>query len=120
VFAGLPIWRKRPAPSLDRILSDLMSEATVLSFLDKKVKQLSGGQKQRLNLVRGMCLDTTLLILDEPLNGLDFESAGKVIQMVQRKQEQGKAILLISHNEDIFDRIVPKDDIYYLHAVTSA
>lgn len=117
LFAGLPIWRKRTPPSLENVLSDLLKEASVSSFLEKRVKHLSGGQKQRLNLLRGMCLETPLLILDEPLNGLDFESAGKVIDMMQRKQEEGKAILLISHNEEIFDRIVLKDDIYYLHAI---
>ncbi len=114
VLAGLPSSRGRS----DSYFLDLLSELFEVdeSFLRKKVKHLSGGQKQRLNLLRGFALETDVLILDEPLNGLDFESAGKVIAMLRRKQDAGKGILLISHNEEIFDRIVRPEHVYYLRA----
>ncbi len=114
VLAGLP---SSPGRS-DSYFLDLLSELFEVdeSFLRKKVKHLSGGQKQRLNLLRGFALETDVLILDEPLNGLDFESAGKVIALLRRKQDAGKGILLISHNEEIFDRIVRHEHVYYLRA----
>lgn len=115
VFTGLPTLRNPDAGELLRLMRELFDEPD-RAFLTKKVKHLSGGQKQRLNLLRGFALDTDILILDEPLNGLDFESAGKVIAMLQRKQREGKGILLISHNEEIFDAIVPPRNIYFLRA----
>ena len=108
VFAGLPSFKRTPPHEVSELLKEMFDDVDP-SFLKRKVKHLSGGQKQRLNLLRGLALETDVLILDEPLNGLDFESAGRVIAMIQRKQEQGKAILLISHNEEIFARIVPPD-----------
>lgn len=114
VFAGLPTLRNRSDAEILQTLAELFEVDS--SFLNKKVKHLSGGQKQRLNLLRGFALDTDVLILDEPLNGLDFESAGKVIALLQRKQNAGKGILLISHNEEIFDKIVSPKNIYYLSA----
>jgi len=83
-------------------------------FLSKKVKFLSGGQKQRLNLLRTFYLQTDLVILDEPLNGLDFESIKKVLAILSQKMTEGAAFLLISHNEEIFDELVPEENIYYL------
>jgi ABC-type glutathione transport system ATPase component len=116
VFGGLPTLQQPTDSKLTEILSELFEMENLAAFLNKKVKHLSGGQKQRLNLLRGFALDTDILILDEPLNGLDFESSGKVIELIQRKQNSGKGILLISHNEEIFDKLVSNENLYYLKA----
>lgn len=115
VFTGLPL-RPRPTPgSIRKRLQELFDPPLEEGFLSRKVAYLSGGQKQRLNLLRTFALDTELLILDEPLNGLDFESIRKVMGVIQQKQSAGRAILLISHNEEIFDAVVPPESVYYLH-----
>ena len=116
IFGGLPTLQQPSDSRLIEILSELFEMENFAAFLNKKVKHLSGGQKQRLNLLRGFALDTDILILDEPLNGLDFESSGKVIDLIQRKQSTGKGILLISHNEEIFDKLVSYENLYYLKA----
>ena len=84
------------------------------ALIDKKVWQLSGGQKQRLNLLRALALETPLVILDEPLSALDFESIDRVLGLLREVRARGRAILLISHNEDIFDRLVSPASIYLL------
>ncbi len=114
VFTGL-----RSAKSIDeravvRTLSELFDEKADRVFLDKKVKYLSGGQKQRLNLLRSMILDTELLLLDEPLNGLDFASSVKVIEKIEEKLRSGKSVLVVSHNEEIFEALVGLENTYYL------
>jgi ABC-type glutathione transport system ATPase component len=115
-FHGLPSKRPITVGRISQELSEFFDSAEDNVFLNKQVSTLSGGQKQKLNLLRGLFLDTNILIVDEPLNGLDFLNTGKVIEMLRKKQSAGKAILLISHNEEIFDAIVPKEDIFYLHA----
>jgi ABC-type glutathione transport system ATPase component len=114
-LSGLP-GKKSMAENIDRMMNGLFDDSVDENFLNKKVKYLSGGQKQRLNLFRSLVLDTDIIILDEPLNGLDFESIMKVLSMLKEKQKSGKGILLISHNEEIFDAIVPKENVYYLQA----
>ncbi len=114
-LSGLPA-EKSMAEEIDCMMRELFEGEVNDRFLNTKVKYLSGGQKQKLNLLRSLVLDTDILILDEPLNGLDFESIIKVIAMLKEKQKLGKGILLISHNEDIFDAIVPEENIYYLQA----
>lgn len=114
VFGGLPARVELNDAYIRLRLQELFDMEIDGAFLNKKVAHLSGGQKQRLNLLRTLVLDTDLLILDEPLNGLDFLSIQKVIAALQEKQREGKAILMISHNEEIFDAIIPPENVYYL------
>ncbi len=113
-FAGLPLAEKLTPARLASALAELFENAVTESFLRKKVAMLSGGQKQRLNLLRTIVLGTDLLILDEPLNGLDFLSVKKVLAILDAKRGQGSALLMISHNEEIFDHFVDKENVYYL------
>ena len=114
-LSGLPV-KKSTAEDINQMLRELFGDDVDDKFLNMKVKYLSGGQKQKLNFLRSLVLDTDILILDEPLNGLDFESIMKVLSMLKEKQKSGKGILLISHNEEIFDAIVPEESVYYLRA----
>ncbi len=116
VFAGLPLSVRVDDAMVVKTLSELFDEKPDQVFLHKLVKHLSGGQKQRLNLLRALVLDTDILILDEPLNGLDFASAVKVLSKVEDKLRDGKGVLIISHNEEIFDAVVKQENTYYLHA----
>ena len=105
---------------MSKFLGHLFSEDVIAEIYRKKVSRLSGGQKQRLNLLRGLALQTDLLILDEPLNGLDFESSVRVLEMLRRRLEEGSSILVISHNEEIFDSQVNADDVYVLREDASS
>ena len=118
VFAGLPLGAPMDDEAILRTLSELFEDELDREFLRKPVKHLSGGQKQRLNLLRSMVLDTDILILDEPLNGLDFESSVKVLAKIEERLRRGKSVLVISHNEEIFDSLADPEDVYYLHALS--
>jgi peptide/nickel transport system ATP-binding protein len=113
-FYGLPLKRKCTFDQIMLHLSSLFDSRIDTVFLRKKVAYLSGGQKQRLNLLRTLILSTDLVILDEPLNGLDFASIKKVLALIEEKRAQGAALLMISHNEEIFDHLIGSGHVYYL------
>jgi len=115
VFSGLPIAGLMNEQKIVNSISELFEEEPSCGFLETKVKYLSGGQKQRLNLLRSLILHTDILILDEPLNGLDFARVAKVIAMIETKLKSGIGVLVISHNEEVFDTLVAQEDVYYLH-----
>ena len=115
IFKGLPV--ELSDRQLSSELQYLLGMQINETFLQKRVSLLSGGQKQKLNLLRSLLTNPDVLILDEPLNGLDFESIKKVMTYLGKKQEQGTGILLISHNEEIFDHYIPEDNIFYLREV---
>lgn len=110
-FAGI---RNKNTRDLTSLLGLLFGNPVEQSFLNKKVAYLSGGQKQRLNLLRTLALQTDLLIFDEPLNGLDFINVKKVLELLNAIRKNGTAILMISHNEEIFETLIDKNTIFYL------
>lgn len=113
-FRGLPLKKRLSDEGLLAFLSELFDSRLSVSFLQKRVAHLSGGQKQRLNLLRTLILGTGLVILDEPLNGLDFVSVKKVLALLDAQRSGGSALLMISHNEEIFGHIVDEAHIRYL------
>ncbi len=114
VFAGLPLSKPIGHTEIVKTLGELFEGDLTSEFLRKPVKFLSGGQKQRLNLLRSLVLNTDLLILDEPLNGLDFKSSVKVLANISKRLQGGKSVLVISHNEEIFDSVTSPENVYYL------
>ena len=115
IFRGLPLVQRKDRDFLIKKLKIVFDDDVDQNFLDQPVAFLSGGQKQRLNLIRALILDTDILILDEPLNGLDFMTLQRVMSILQNRQKQGKSYLLISHNEEIIERFVPSNRVYYLN-----
>ena len=68
----------------------------------KKVKNFSLGMKQRLAIAQAIMEDPAVLILDEPMNGLDRHGVEEMRQIFCKEKQKGKTILLASHNrEDI-------------------
>ncbi|MFQ5814369.1 MAG: ABC transporter ATP-binding protein [Anaerolineae bacterium] len=74
----------------------------------KTVATLSAGTKQKLNLIVALLHDPTLLILDEPYQGFDYESYLTFWELAEELKNQGKSLLVVSHlilDRDRLDRI---------------
>lgn len=65
---------------------------------DKYPHELSGGQKQRVAICRALAFGGDILLLDEPLKGLDMALRDKVAALILRESE-GKTLLLVTHDE---------------------
>jgi ABC-type transport system involved in cytochrome bd biosynthesis fused ATPase/permease subunit len=61
-------------------------------------KNISGGQRQRVAIARALYKDAQLLILDEPFSELDEESECLMLESLKRVTQQGKTVLLVTHN----------------------
>ena len=77
-------------------------------YLNKKVKNYSLGMKQHLLLAMAVLNQPKLLILDEPLNGLDPTSAIRVRELLLELSKGGTTILLSSHNLGEIDRVTSR------------
>lgn len=64
---------------------------------DRKIAGYSKGMRQRIKLAQAMLRDPDIILLDEPLNGLDPVGRHEYIQMLHRLAEAGKTILVSSH-----------------------
>ena len=70
------------------------------SYADKPVHRLSTGEKQRLALLRALCLESKVLLLDEPTSSLDPESVTRVEQLLQERLSARTAIILVTHDAE--------------------
>ena len=64
----------------------------------KTFRNLSGGQQQRVLLARALCATTKLILLDEPVSGLDAKVTEELYSIVQKLNEEGITIIMISHD----------------------
>ena len=78
--------------------------------LKKPVANYSLGMRQRLRIAQAIMEDPKLLILDEPFNGLDKHGVGEIRKLLLELKEEGKTILLASHNEE--DIRILCDEVY--------
>ena len=63
-------------------------------------RELSGGQKQRVLLARALCAAERLLMLDEPVTGLDPESTDAMYSIIRELHKNGMTIVMVTHDVD--------------------
>ena len=74
-------------------------------LMKKPVGKYSLGMRQRLGIAQAIMEEPALLILDEALNGLDKHGVREMRQLIKGLKEQGKTILLASHNQGDIDEL---------------
>jgi Fe-S cluster assembly ATP-binding protein len=71
-------------------------------YINRKVdKSLSGGERKRIELASVLALRSRLAILDEPDSGIDMLSIGEIVNVINLFKENGSAVLLITHREEM-------------------
>ncbi|PXY84579.1 ABC transporter ATP-binding protein [Lactobacillus melliventris] len=78
-------------------MANLISELQMSSYINNKAKGYSLGMKQKLGIAIALLNQPQIVILDEPMNGLDIESTIKVRKLIKRYSDQGTAFLISSH-----------------------
>ncbi|NMR96489.1 ATP-binding cassette domain-containing protein, partial [Vibrio parahaemolyticus] len=69
-----------------------------LELKNKKIGELSGGQQHKVFLARALVNNPKLLILDEPTSALDPKAREEIFEIIDKENEKGTAILLVSHD----------------------
>ena len=70
-----------------------------ISNLKKRCyRELSGGQQQRVLLARALCATSKLLLLDEPVSGLDPKVTAEMYDLIESLNKQGITVIMISHD----------------------
>lgn len=80
-------------------IGEHLSEVGLENDMGKKVRDFSGGMKRRVAIVRAVCYDAPLIIMDEPFKGLD---SGLKIRMMDyvKKYSAGKTLICVTHSAD--------------------
>ena len=78
----------------------------------KWVGKYSLGMKQRLSIAQAIMENPDLIVLDEPMNGLDEQGVGEMRELFLKLKEEHKLILMASHNREDIDMLC--DEVYHI------
>ncbi|MDO4647242.1 MAG: ABC transporter ATP-binding protein [Eubacteriales bacterium] len=82
------------------LAEESMKKMQITEFSDRCYRELSGGQQQRVLLARALCATRKVLLLDEPVSGLDPMVTAEMYRLIQELNQEGITIIMISHDID--------------------
>ena len=104
---------------------DLIEHCNISRLFKNYPHELSGGQRQHVSIIRSLCQNPKLLLLDEPFSALDDHSIGALIREIKLIQQRfGTTVILISHRKDVILEmadyvVIMKDELTCLQGVPS-
>ncbi|HEX6608347.1 MAG TPA: metal ABC transporter ATP-binding protein [Chloroflexia bacterium] len=103
-------WGRRPGPADERLAHEALVQVGMQDFAHRQISQLSGGQQQRVFLARALVQEGDLLLLDEPLNGVDASTQEVIGTLLRQQRAAGHTVVMATHDLELAaewcDRIV--------------
>ena len=82
----------------------------MIAFQERQIGQLSGGQRRRVFIARALAQEAELLLLDEPLTGLDIPSQQAILDILTSLRPDGVTVMVATHDLNLaaerFDRVM--------------
>ncbi len=97
-YAGSGKVRHRLGPDDQAAVDDAMARMGITHLAGLHLRELSGGQRQRALVAQGLAQDHDILLLDEPLTGLDLPSAQAIDQVIHDETSTGCTIVMTTHD----------------------
>jgi ABC-2 type transport system ATP-binding protein len=112
--------RGMPVPDVDRKANELLELLSLSAYRHAPISAYSKGMKQRVLIASALLHDPDLLILDEPLSGIDVTSALLFKHLLSALAQQGKMILYISHVLEVVEKVCAQVVIIYRGRIMAA
>jgi len=97
VYGKLGLFR-RPGEEDKRAALRALDEVGMRQLADRQIGELSGGQQQRVFVARSLVQDPQLLLLDEPIAGVDATSQHAIFTLLEERQKRGMTIVATTHD----------------------
>ena len=92
LFGGVPVRERR-----ERV-AEVLARVGLSDRMEHKPTELSGGQMQRVAIARALSMRPDVLLADEPTGNLDSTSGGDIMQLFTQLWEQGRTVVVITHD----------------------
>ncbi len=94
-------WKRTESEQIQSKVADLIQTLGLQNRANHFPAQLSGGEQQRVAFARALANDPPLLLADEPTGNLDTKNGQKIIQILQTLKNEGKTIIVSTHDSEI-------------------
>ena len=96
-------WRRLMPPSLvghhhHQAVRKALEAVNLIDRMDQSIDTLSGGQRKRVLLARALVQDARLLLLDEPLVGVDRRSEALIMDVLRQARSEGRTVVMVTHD----------------------
>ena len=91
-----------------QLVQHTLEQVDMTAFAKRQIGELSGGQQQRVFLARALAQEAEVLLLDEPLSGLDMPSQESFFEILNSLQDQGITMLIATHDLNQAAQLFPK------------
>ena len=95
-------WKDHEA--IDARITEVLEAVGMETKAHKMPHQLSGGEQQRIAIARSLLNSPQVILADEPTGNLDGETADGILKLLRKLNEEGTAIVMVTHNRSIFER----------------
>jgi ABC-type Mn2+/Zn2+ transport system ATPase subunit len=96
-YAELGLLRRPTARTRERV-REAVERLAIGDLLDRQLPELSGGQRQRVLIAQGLVQDAELLLLDEPVAGLDVTSQRIILDVIESERDRGHTVITTTHD----------------------
>ena len=99
---ALPLYYQRvPRKERQERAMKYLDQVGLKEWANHLPSELSGGQNQRVAIARAMASEPKVLLADEPTGALDSKTSYEVMDLIQKINDQGNTILVVTHEDDI-------------------
>ncbi|HVP05837.1 MAG TPA: metal ABC transporter ATP-binding protein [Dehalococcoidia bacterium] len=91
-------WLRRNTANDRRIADEVLRQVDMAEYSGQQIGQLSGGQQQRVFIARALAQEGDVLLLDEPMSGIDASTQDIILRVIEEQSQAGKIILLATHD----------------------
>lgn len=91
-------WVKFASNPDRQIVNETLEQVGMRELRHRQISQLSGGQQQRVFVARALAQQGDIILLDEPLTGVDSTSQEVILQLLKRLRDEGKLIIMATHD----------------------
>jgi len=90
-----------PKKEWEKMATEVITKVELSNRIKNKSNELSGGQKQRVAIARALVTRPTLILADEPTGNLDSKTSAEIENLFHRLNDEGKTIVIVTHDDDI-------------------
>jgi manganese/zinc/iron transport system ATP- binding protein len=91
-------WFRRPGRAERAATLAALEAVEMADFADRPIADLSGGQQQRVFIARALVQDPDLLILDEPMAGVDAVTEAAIVALLKGLRDRGRTVIVVHHD----------------------